>query len=73
MASETEGFTSSVVGVVVAIVVVAAVALPVINGLTTGDNPVVTDPTQVTIVKIIPVFLVLAILMMVIKSFMSKN
>lgn len=67
----TEDFTSKIVSVVVAVIVVAAVAIPVINGLLTGVGA--PTGTTKTIIEILPVFLVLAILMIVVKLFMGKK
>lgn len=68
-------FVGKVVGVVVAVVVVGAVALPIITGLTAGDEPVIDPESTVgTIINILPVFLVLAILMIIVRMFLnSKN
>lgn len=70
-----DNFTGKIVGVVVAVVVVGAIALPIITGLTAGDDPVIDpDSTVGTIVNILPVFLVLAILMIIVRMFLNgKN
>lgn len=67
--ASNEDFTGKIVGIVIALVVVTAVALPIINNAVTEDM----DPTLVTIIQIVPVFLILAVLMMVIRQFMGKN
>lgn len=73
MASNSEGFVGKIVGVVVGVIVVGAVAIPIVNGLTSGDNPTI-DPTSTvgTIINILPVFLVLAILLMIVKLFYGR-
>ncbi len=73
MASNSEGFVGKIVGVVVGVIVVGAVAIPIINGLTEGATPTIDpDSTVGTIVKILPVFLVLAILLMIVKLFYGR-
>lgn len=68
--ASTEDFTGKIVGIVIALVIVTAVALPIINTATED----ITDPTLTTIIQIVPVFLILAVLMVVIKMFMGgKN
>ena len=64
-----EGFTGKIVGVVVAVIVVAAVAVPVLADLTKDMDAGTTK----TILSILPVFLVLAILMIVVRMFMNKT
>lgn len=73
MASNSEGFVGKIVGVVVGVIVVGAVAIPIVNGLTSGDNPTIDPNSTVgTIVNILPVFLVLAILLMIVKLFYGR-
>ena len=67
--ASTEGFTSKIVGVVVAVIVVAAVGIPVISSVTSDMEAGTTK----TILDILPVFLVLAVLMIVVKMFMDKR
>lgn len=73
---EMNDFTGKIVGVVIAVVIVAVVAVPIIHDLVTdpdGDGPktaTITDPTLITIINVIPVFLVLAVLMTVVYLFM---
>lgn len=71
----TSDFTGRIVSVVISVVVVAAVAIPIITGLTTGENPTVDPESTVgKILLILPVFLVLAILMIVVNLFLKgKN
>lgn len=75
-----EDFTGSIVGIVVAVIVVGAVAVPIITGLvgTDGTPSGATYPIQegtilATIVEILPVFLVLAVLMMIVYLFIQKK
>ena len=72
-----EDFTGSIVGIVVAVIVVGAVAVPIITG-TDGTPSGATYPIQkgtilATIVEILPVFLVLAVLMMIVYLFIQKK
>lgn len=77
----SESFTSKIVGVVVATIVVAAIAIPIVSGLVGTDGtpsgatyPIQEGTTLATIVTIIPVFLVLAVMMIVVRMFMNgKN
>lgn len=84
MANETESFTGRIVGVVIAVVVVAAVAVPILNSMVGTDvpatetTPAKTYPIQegtmlATLVQIIPVFLILAVIMIVVGMFLSKR
>lgn len=68
---DAEGFTGKIVGVVIAVIVVAAVAVPIVADLT-KEGSAVTGTTK-TILGILPVFLVLAILMIVVRMFMNKS
>ena len=75
-----EDFTGSIVGIVVAVIVVGAVAVPIITGMvgTDGTPSGATYPIQegtilATIVEILPVFLVLAVLMMIVYLFIQKK
>lgn len=78
--ANTEDFTGSIVAVVVAVIVVAAVAVPIISGMvgTDGTPEGATYPIQdgtmlATIVQVLPIFLVLAILMMIVALFINKK
>lgn len=64
-----DGFTSKIVGVVIAVIVVAAVAIPVLTSITADLDAGTTK----TILEILPVFLVLAVLMIVVKMFMNNR
>lgn len=76
-----ENFTADIVSVVIGVIVVAAVAVPIINGMVgtngkpnTGDTYPIQEGTMLaTIVQILPVFLVLAVLMMIVYLFISKK
>ena len=75
-----EDFTGDIISVVIAVIVVAAVAVPIINGMigTDGTPEGATYPIQegsmlATIVGILPIFLVLAVLMMIVYLFISKK
>ena len=78
--ASTEDFTGKIVGVVIAVVVVAAVAVPILNSMvgTDGTPSGATYPIQegtmlATLVQIIPVFLILAVIMVVVGMFLSKR
>ncbi len=66
----TEDFTSKVVAVVIAVIVVAAVAIPIINGVI--EDQQITGTTA-TILNVIPIFLILAVLMTVVYMFLNKK
>lgn len=76
----TEDFTAKVVGVVIAVIVIAVVAIPIINGMIGTDGtpegatyPIQADSTEATIIKVIPIFLILAVLMAVVYMFLNKK
>ena len=76
----TEDFTGNIISVVIAVIVVAAVAVPIINGMvgTDGTPEGATYPIQdgtmlATLIEILPVFLVLAVLMMIVYLFITKK
>lgn len=83
----TEDFTAKVVGIVIAIIIVAVVAIPIIHGMVGKDGyaadgttvqagktyPIQEGSTLATIIEVIPIFLVLAILMTVVYMFLNKN
>ena len=76
-----ENFTADIVSVVIGVIVVAAVAVPIINGMVgtngkpnAGDTYPIQEGTMLaTIVQILPVFLVLAVLMMIVYLFINKR
>ena len=75
-----ESFTADIVSVVIGVIVVAAVAVPIINGMvgTDGTPSGATYPIQegtmlATIIQILPVFLVLAVQMMIVYLFINKR
>lgn len=87
---DTEDFTGNIISVVIAVIVIGAVAVPIITGLVGEDVPASGTPgtegyvpakdfpidagtTIATIVEILPVFLVLAVLMMIVYLFISKK
>ena len=85
--ANTESFTADIVSVVIAVIVVAAVAVPIINGMVGKDGyaadgttpqegatyPIQDGTMLATIVQILPVFLVLAVLMMIVYLFITKK
>lgn len=68
--ASTEDFTGKIVGVVVAVIVVAAVGIPVITEVIADES---ISGTTRTILEIVPIFLVLGVLMIVIKMFLDKR
>ena len=76
--ASTDNFVGKVVGLVIAVVVICAVAIPIISGMVgtdteTVDYPINSGTTEATIVQILPVFLVLAILIMIVKMFLDNK
>lgn len=78
--AKMESFTGDIVAVVIGTIVVAAVAVPIINGMvgTNGTPEGATYPIQkgtmlATLVEVLPVFLVLALLMMIVYMFIQKK
>ena len=75
--ASTDNFVGKVVGLVIAVVVICAVAIPIIMGMVGEDKPI--DPSVegmgmvATIMQILPVFLVLAILIMIVKLFLDNR
>ena len=77
----TEDFTAKVVGIVIAVIVIAVVAIPIINGMigtngqpNPGDTyPIQAGSTEATILGVIPIFLILAVLMGVVYMFLTNN
>lgn len=78
--AKMESFTGDIVAVVVGVIVVAAVAVPIINGMVGTDGtpegatyPIQSGTMLATLVQILPVFLVLALLMMIVYMFIQKK
>lgn len=92
--AKMENFTGDIVSVVIGTIVVAAVAVPIINGMVGENTPAQGTPGTdgyvpekvfpintanpdmailATIVQILPVFLVLALLMMIVYMFIQKK
>lgn len=79
--ASADNFTNKIVSLVVIVVLVALVAIPLINGMiepeSNPDNvqyPIMrTDEnaTIITIMGILPVFLVLAVLLIIVRWFMG--
>ena len=77
---DTDSFTGNIVAVVIGVIVIGAVAIPIISGLVGTDGtpegatyPIQSGSTLATIVMVIPIFLVLAVLMMVVYMFLQKK
>lgn len=72
-------FTSRIVGVVIAVIVVGVVAIPTISELTTDPDgsgegvATVSDPSLVTILNVIPILLMLAVLSGIAVLFMTDK
>ena len=78
--AKIESFTGDIVAVVIGTIVVAAVAVPIINGMVGTDGtpsgatyPIQSGTMLATLVQILPVFLVLALLMMIVYMFIQKK
>lgn len=78
--AKIENFTGDIVAVVIGTIVVAAVAVPIINGMVGTDGtpegstyPIQEGTMLATLVTILPVFLVLALLMMIVYMFIQKK
>lgn len=78
--AKMESFTGDIVAVVIGTIVVAAVAVPIINGMVGTDGtpegatyPIQSGTMLATLVQILPVFLVLALLMMIVYMFIQKK
>ena len=75
--ASTDNFVGKVVGLVIAVVVICAVAIPILTGMVGAGKPI--DPSVegmgmvATIMQILPVFLVLAILIMIVKMFLENR
>ena len=70
MKFSTETFITSVVGISVAIVVFAMVAIPVINSAATAEG---VDEDLANIIGVIPIFVAIGILMACVYMFISKK
>lgn len=79
--ASADNFTNKIVSLVVIVVLVALVAIPLINGMIEPESnpehvqyPIMrTDEnaTIITIMGILPVFLVLAVLLIIVRWFMG--
>lgn len=70
MKFSTETFITSVVGISVAIVVFAMVAIPVINSAATAEG---VSEDLANIIGVIPIFVAIGILMACVYMFISKK
>lgn len=70
----TNGFIRDIVAVTIAVVVITAVAIPIIGGSILTDESGLSNYDQInTILQILPVFLVIAVLVGVIAMFVTKS
>ena len=70
----TNGFIRDIVAVTIAVVVITAVAIPIIGGSILTSDSGLTNYAQInTILQILPVFLVIAVLVGVIAMFVTKS
>ena len=70
----TNGFIKDIVAVTIAVVVITAVAIPIIGGSILTDASGLTNYAQInTILEILPVFLVIAVLVGVIAMFVTSR
>jgi hypothetical protein len=56
-----------IVGLIIGVVLVVAVAIPVTNGVITSSN--ITDSTQLTVLKTVPIILAMVPVVMVAQMF----
>lgn len=70
----TNGFIRDIVAVTIAVVVITAVAIPIIGGSILTEDSGLANYEQInTILQILPVFLVIAVLVGVIAMFVAKS
>ena len=70
----TNGFIKDIVAVTIAVVVITAVAIPIIGGsILTSDSGLANYVQINTILQILPVFLVIAVLVGVIAMFVTSK
>lgn len=70
----TNGFIRDIVAVTIAVVVITAVAIPIIGGSILTESSGLTNYAQInTILQILPVFLVIAVLVGVIAMFVTSK
>ena len=70
----TNGFVKDIVAVTIAVVVITAVAIPIIGGSILTSDSGLTNYAQInTILEILPVFLVIAVLVGVIAMFVTSR
>ena len=67
---KVDGFVTAVVGVSVAVVVFAMVALPIISAAASGEG---LDPNLAAIINVIPIFIAIGILMACIYLFIQRK
>ena len=67
----TDRFVTNVVAIVVAIIILAMVAVPIINQATTMEG--VTGTQLETILNVVPIFIVIGILLACIWMFMNRR
>ncbi len=78
--ASADNFTGKVVSLIIMIVLVALVAIPIITSMIGTDGtpegatyPIQSGTTLATIVEILPIFLVLAILLVIVKWFLDSR
>ena len=70
----TNSFIKDIVAVTIAVVVITAVAIPIIGGSILTSDSGLTNYAQInTILEILPVFLVIAVLVGVIAMFVTSR
>lgn len=65
-------FTTSIVSITVAVIVFSMVCVPILSNAIAGLNAT-TDAQLISILKVIPIFIVIGILLACIRSFVLKN
>lgn len=61
-----------IIAVTVSIIIFVSVLVPTITNATTGDDPLIDDPTWATLITVCGTLTVIAILMVVVRS-LGKN
>ena len=69
---DIKGFSSNVVGIVVAVIVICMVAVPILGTAISGLDPE-TDAQIISLLSIIPLLLVVAIIVAIVAIFISRR
>lgn len=69
---DIKGFSSNVVGIVVAVIIICLVAVPILGTAISGLNPE-TDAQIISLLQIIPLLLVVAVIVAIVAIFISRR